>query len=363
VIPAPSGLIDALRYSHRAGCRVEAVYDGDVVGEVAVSGGSVKMDMDSDGYASADLQLGDDYWLADARGSGLLPFGHRLRIHYQISSGQYTGEVPLGPDLLVTSAPTDAGVLSSWTVHAGSLVQQVMDARFLVPWQPAAGTTVWTAIDALLDEAVPGVSITHNGTDAPCPDGLVWERERWDAVTALAARVGCTVRPWGDGFHVAPEPPGTIPDTAPVWTIDAGPTGVLLTDTSLPEVAREQRYNAVAAYNGDDPAVWAAAYIDDAASAIRWDGPFGRKPYFYASTLLTTPAQAQSAADTILARLSGKSRRVELACAPNPTLLPGDLVDVVWPTMQQEIMMIRAVTVPLSPGGGGMKLTLQGDPS
>lgn len=354
MIPLPAEALEVLRYSHRVLTRVELWYDGEPVGEVPVAGGSITLDLDDESYASGEVTLADPSWLGSTAGAALMPFGQRLRISYGVGWGQRQEWMAVGPDLLIKSAPTAAGVLSTDKVKCVSLVRQVMDARFPAPWQPPAGWTLHQALAALLQEAVPGAPVTIVPADRAVPGDTVWERERWDAVKALAGALGAVCRPSGDGFLIAPEP---VPAGAPVWTIDASSTGVLL-DGAQPLVDRDDRWNGVVAQNPDDPEVFALATVDDPGSPIRWGGPFGQRPYFMTSPLLTADTVAQAAA-TRLANLQGSSRKVELKCIPNPALQPGDIVTVVWPGGMAETGMIRRLTLPLA-GAGDMTIVLQG---
>jgi Domain of unknown function (DUF5047) len=356
VIPTSPELLLALRGSHTRTVRVAALYDGAPVSEqyVPVSGGQLTLDLDDDATVTCELELADPTWLATGPTSLLLPFGHRLRALVGVRVGRSWEWLPAGPQLLVTVVPTESGPSSTFKVTARSLIRQVQDDRFTVPYQPTG--TIRACITALLTAAVPGAPVTHVGGDASVPAGLVYETDRWAAVADLAARVDAVVRPTGDGFTVAPAPQ---PSGTPVWTVDAGDDGVLLSG-ARPVVARDDAYNAVVASNPDDPAVWAIATIDEPGHPLRWGGPFGRRPYFFSSPLLTA-ATVQAAADTRLANLRGRSRIVEVGAVPNPALELGDIVTVVWhPGTDGEPMMIRKIVLPLGPGDGEMRLTCQG---
>lgn len=355
MIPTSPELLAALRGSHTRTVRVSALYDGAPVGDtdVPVSGGALTVDLDDDAAVTCELELADPTWLATGPTSALLPFGHRLRVTVGVRIARSWEWLPAGPDLLVTVVPTESGPSSTFKVTARSLIRQVQDDRFVVPYQPTG--SVRACIDELLTAAVPGAPVTHVGGDATVPDGLVFETDRWAAVQDLAARVDAVVRPVGAGFTVAPAPE---PTGTPVWTVDVGDEGVLLSG-ARPAVVRDDAYNAVVASNPDDPDVWAIAIIDDPTHPLRWDGPFGRRPYFFSSPLLSA-ATVQQAADTRLVNLSGRSRIVEVPCVPNPALQVGDVVSVVWePGGQGEPMMIRKIVLPLGPDGE-MRLTCQG---
>lgn len=353
MIAVTDAYLAAVRASHTRRLRVTLMYDGaTITDDLPVSSGTLTLDLDDEAYATAELELADPTWLATDLTGPLLPYGHRLRIEVGIVIGVDVEWIGVGPDLLLTSVPTWAGVASDTKVSARSLIRQVQDDRFTVPYQPSGN--VRAAITALLQTAVPGATVTHVGSDATIPAGLLWEVERWEAVRDLAARVDCVIRPSGAGFRVAAPP--TV-DMTGVWAIDAGASGVLLPG-ALPAVSRDTAYNGVVASSPDDPAVWALATITDPTHPLRWGGPMGHRPYFFSSNLLTTAGQASAAASTRLAALMGRSRTVELACLPNPALEPGDTVTMIWPDGDTELMLIRRIVLPLA--GDAMTLTLQG---
>lgn len=354
MIPIDDWTAQILRASHTSTTTVRLITaDGDDAGPLPIGSGTLTLDADDQGYASLVVELADPSVLATGPVSPLTPFGARLRVEVAISAGRWWSQtLRVGPDMLITSVPTLAGHMSSREVTAGTLVQMVRDDRFLAPWQPPASSTVHAALTGLLTGSVPGAPVQVGAPDAPVTGAPVWERERWDAVVDLAAQIGCVPRPAADGFAVAPPPAATDP----VWTVDAGAGGVLLPGQARPEVTRD-RWNAVVASNPDDPEVRAVATLDDPSSPVRWDGPYGRRPYFFTSPLLT-PATAATAAATRLASLQGSSRRIEARIVPCPALEPGDTVAVVWPGGMRETCRVVSVEIPLA--GGPMRLGLLG---
>ena len=68
---------------------------------------------------------------------------------------------------------------------------------------------------------------------------------------------------------------------------------------------------------------------DDPTSPTNYFSGFGRKPKFYSSPFITTPAQAASAANAIGASQQGVARSLDFSSVPNSSMVPGDLVLVV----------------------------------
>lgn len=201
----------------------------------------------------------------------------------------------------------------------------IVDDRFISPYTAAATGTKLDAIEALLTETV-DVPVTSTGVPSSAMAAAVtWDTDRDAAVTELATGLGC--RWWwaadGSAWVVAPVP---VPATSPAdWVIPAGSGRI----TSQGVASRDGVWNAIAvtgqAPDGtDDPPPFAAVYDLDPSSPLRWDGPFGHRPRFYSSPVLTTVAQCELAAATIMAGNPGLTRGFAVQLPANPALEPGD---------------------------------------
>jgi hypothetical protein len=77
--------------------------------------------------------------------------------------------------------------------------------------------------------------------------------------------------------------------------------------------------------------------------------PFHRVPYFYSSPFITTAAQANAYAPTLLERVSSpRAARLEVTCVTNPLLQVGDVVLV---TDSRFVWTVRLTRVPLERSG------------
>ena len=258
-----------------------------------------------------------------------------------------TEDVRLGR-FRIESVDTDlaAGTVRVVAYDASAAIR---DDHFLSPRTVLAGATYAATITALAQETIPGLAIVlPAGASAALASDMSWERERWDAIRELATALGCEAYLDGDRKLIVRVPPPA--DAVPVWTVDAGPDGVL---TGVSEsMTRESAYNAVVAtgeaLDGDAPAR-GVAY--DTTSPIAWDGPFGHNPRFYASPLLETDAQALTAAQGILAGGIGMQRAVDFSSVPNPALEPGDAIRLVYPDGHSETHILDSLTIPLRASG------------
>lgn len=222
---------------------------------------------------------------------------------------------------------------AEWSTETGQIALEVVDMgraveedRFLVPRAMSTGTKA-EAIEDLLTEAVSGSTVT---IDAAVPttalSAVVWDTDRDAAVTELATSLGALW--WWDveGDWVL----------VPVPTAATSPADWVLPAVSGAEVAtgrasREDTYNAVVVTGqlpegetGDTPI--GIAYDTDPASPTYWSGSFGHKPLFYSSPVLTTNAQCEAAAATLLAGRLGQTKAMTMTLPAHPGLEPYDTV-------------------------------------
>jgi hypothetical protein len=142
------------------------------------------------------------------------------------------------------------------------------------------------------------------------------------------------------------EPP---PDPADiVTTLKTGAGGVLSTLSRT--LSRDGIYNGVIASGEqlDDtiPPVSAMVVDSDPASPTYWFGQFGHVPRFFSSSFLTTGAQCQSAALSILQQSTGLPYGLDFGLVPNPALEPLDPVGMRYPG-RRERHVISQLVVPL----------------
>jgi hypothetical protein len=261
---------------------------------------------------------------------GLSVYGAVLQLDVGIDYGDGTAELlPVGRFRLDERATARPGAGS--TITGYGLEQPVQDARFLTP-RTASGPSAVALITTLIQEARPGAVVISRAPRDMAVRQVTWDRERWDAVdgtdASLARALGCEVYADGRGrFVIAPTP--TIADR-PVWTVAEGPGGVLVSESSSETAAGV--YNVVVATgdgtDGTAPVGPVIAYDDDPTSPTYWKGPFGARPRFYSSPLLTTAAAAGAAARSVLADSLGIARSLSFESLAHPGMEPGDVVGV-----------------------------------
>ena len=210
-------------------------------------------------------------------------------------------------------------------IEGGSSIEQMKAALAVVPYAPISVVT-------RRDAVVPRV---------------VYERERWamfDGDDSLARALAVEVYCDAAGVFIIRDIP-TVQD-APVWTVDAGPRGVLV-DFAEKE-SSDGVYSVVVAesdrVDGQDFTFREIAVDDNPQSATYVGGDFGEVVRFYSSPLLTTQPQTAAAADSLLASSRGLARSVKFSNVPNPALEPGDVVTVAFPDGTTENHIIDSIT-------------------
>ncbi|WP_327308007.1 DUF5047 domain-containing protein [Streptomyces sp. NBC_01298] len=205
----------------------------------------------------------------------------------------------------------------------------VIDDQFVSP-RTMSGSSALDLIEALLLESVPTAVVVRRTIRDATVGRTTWESGRWKAVdgddASLARSIGVEVWCDGRGRFVISDVP-TLSDR-PVWRVDAGAGGVLVTAAASTSV--EGVYNCVVATgdasDGSVPVGPVIAQDTVATSPTRVGGPFGRRVRHYSSPLLRTSGQASGAARSLLANSLGLSKGLSFTAVPNPALEPGDVV-------------------------------------
>lgn len=223
----------------------------------------------------------------------------------------------------------------------------VQNARFL---QPITTSGLHTdAIVELLRDADPRILTSLRTPRTSRHNSKVWERDRDKAIVELAAAASLEVFFDQTGRAVIQEPKQLT--AAPDWLIAAGDGGALIESSR----GRDQgnSYNAVAVAGETTegvPPVRAQAFVTNPQSPLLYGGAFGKRPRFYTSSMITTQQQAQQAADTMLAKVSGISKTLDLSTFPHPGLDAGDIIRAEVQTGEWETHLVDGYSLPLGPG-------------
>lgn len=315
-----------------------------------VLGGQLTADLDARVRRQATLEIA--FALTDPVTADVireLPFGGTATIHRGITYADGSIErVQLGR--FRVDAVTWPALQGQATLTLSDRMAQVQDESLTQPYV-ATGQKPSDAIVALI-QAVFASSIAYHVSTTPATEATltdaVYTNDRAAAVSDLAASItaGAYFDNLGD-FVLAPKPTGTGPA---VWTIDAGPTGVMVSETEA--LDRSSVRNGVAVTATPDPSlapIYSLAVDSDPASPTRWGGPFGKVALLVDSTSIQTQAQADASAVSLLNLRLGLSRTLELHGIPNPALEPGDLISVLHPDGRSEVQYVNAISLGLGP--------------
>jgi len=332
--------------------------------ELTILSGDVKYTATTDVKATLDITVPGDFL------NIVMPFAGEIWVARGVAFGDGTSElVPMGY-FRIDSISQDPHPYGPVQILASDRISAIQQNRVLFPYQVPDGTTHRTIFERLINGrttpvsdintagyaalATVAVPITWTAYDpdrATVSGGQVVEDSTYDFLAKLADGRDAVLR-FDENGELFVEPRDRDPDAPAVYDILPGNGGNLVR-ASL-KVDRDGTYNIVSAY-GSDPAAptgYRLAYNADPTSPLRWNGPFGPAPRYYASPLLRTAEAARDAAATILSRYTGLPTTFGLWTVPNPALRPLDTISAKV-TGLAEKHLVDEVTIPLSIAGAG----------
>jgi len=346
--PVSTTFLSALRESHAAVVQVDAYLGGSLIAsDMPISGGTVNINNGTGVRRTLDLSITDrTLWSTlDTIGVELRPY---RGIRYPSGDVEL---VPLGVFSLDQQSISVGPAGGITVTSAPDRWARVQRAQFEQPTPAIATAQIRAEIARLVTGAVSGISVTQNATSTATAGPLVWDQDRAQAVVDLATSIGAEVYFGNLGNLVIEDAP--LLGQTPVWTVDASPSGVLLSGDRIRD--RTRTYNVVVAYpsNVSGTAPYAPVVVADTDPTSRTyvGGPFGRVPYRYTSPAMTTSAQALVAAKALLNKVKGVNAQLNVEAVVNPALDRGDVVTVLTPDGTTELHLIDAATVPLDVTG------------
>lgn len=358
--PVSSAFLGALRGSHKIVVEAISVTGGFQTGvnpdgvTLAVIDGDVQLDSTAEVRSTLGLTVEGTQGWPDSASDLLVPYGREVYVRRGVEFGNGRQEwVGLGyhriQSLEQDEPPDGPIVLSCRDRMAG-----IIDGRLVEPVQFNSGTAVGTIVDTLVTEIYPDAVVEwdDDSSGSTLARALVAEESRFDFLQELVTSAG-KIWYWDHrGILMIQD----VPDpTETVFTVNAGADGVLV--NMRRSLTREKVYNGVVASGeaADTVAPPRAVAVDNNPdSPTYWEGPFGKVPRFFVSPFLTTVAQAQSAAGSILRKSLGLPYSVDFSLVPNPALEPYDAVQVVYPqrsrlqSYHRETHVLEKITIPLT---------------
>lgn len=355
MLPVSSKFLAAIRGSHGIVSRARLVTPGQTgvapTGvDLAVVEGSVTLDATADVRGTMSMTLAEP-WPDGVTTAEIVPYGSEIAISRGVVYGNGVVErAPLGI-FRVTNVEQGEAPNGPLTVTGQDRMSGLVEARELYPIQYQAG--VYYA-DSIVLQLVLNVY----------PSAVI----EWDAVPTT--RVGRTIivedeifpvlrdllTSYGKVFYfdyrgvlVIRDPPSV---TTSVFRVDAGRSGVLVSASR--SLTRDGIYNAVVATGegaDETPPVRGVSVDLDPSSPTYFYGSFGKVPRFFSSPMMTTTAQAQAAADSMLRKSLGLPYAVDFSAVPNPALEPLDAVEVVYPDGTNQVHVMDQLSIPLTSTG------------
>lgn len=369
--PVSAKYLDAIRYSHVkllkvdfrdlwAGRTTTLAYTGQDASEDAVApyvtGGSITVDATSNVRRTLTLSLPARQGLWDV----LDTVGGELTVSSAVDfrDGSQPEWVPLGKFILdVDSLDYGGGDLSISTApDRWSKVQSVKmrpGTRSSVP-----SNTAWQEIVRLVQGAwsapytFPGWAFIDK-TATTQVGSLYWDDgEREPPILQLCADNGLEVFFDAQGLAVLRKQPSLSNSSVPVWTVDAGASGVLTGGSRTRD--RTRAFNAIELSTSASDITFVTVVAENAnpADPLSTVGPLGYKSVAYSSPTLRNSDQAKAAGKAMLAKSTGVARQLSLSSSQNDALDAGDVIQVVLPrtdinlTRPAELQIIDTLSIP-----------------
>lgn len=293
----------------------------------------------------------------------LAAYGQRLRIQVGIGKAGGATEWATRGWYVITDTRLHGDEV---TVQAESLLFLVDEARLVSPFAPSG--TYLSSLRRLMEPAVP---LRLDGvTDRAISSGLNYDEDRLGAALEILDAWPARLDMHPDGYgriHSGDVDTGaSFPDIY-LTTADAA-DWTALTCTIIAHggtATREGAANVVVARGqaADGGQLQGAAY-DTTGGPTSYNGGFSPfpVPYFYHSPLLTTVAQCNAAARSMMGRrLRSVAREWTIEAVPNPLLELGDYVRFFYADRvpYAETTIEKIDYLPLTPGQGPMRLVLR----
>ena len=254
--------------------------------------------------------------------------------------GTQTPDTPVPADKVMRMVPRGATI----DLESEDLAMMIRNNRFLAPESPKGTSPTALSEIKRIAGSVCGVRVMPGVVDKAVNRNLIFKDDRMEAIQDLAARIACGVRMNGNGLlEVYP-----LDDQTPVATLRGGPEGLLV------RARRSQSYDGL--YNifvvdgtteGSNQPVRAITMIQ--GGPLRVNGPHGRYPTFYSSSMIKSASDAMEYARKMMdTQLRGLTIPLHVTCAPLPHLQEGDWVTVYNALVDGRTMPLNGRVVALS---------------
>lgn len=306
------------------------------------TGGRLTQDATRTGRWDGQLTFAGDDLLPTRPSDILTPFGTRVTatLGIELLDGSVS-TVPYGTYEITTSGTNSKAGERTVEVGLGDVSGLVDRYRFETSLTVASGTDLGSMVNTVVGNRTgfnPGVPTVGATLGADRVFGLDTQTAPWAEL--LDVLDGFSRTAWYDRVGHIQVGSATVDPNAAYPLALASLSADF--DTRPPNVivARGEPQD------GTEPVQAVAMDTDPSSPTYAGTGPgtspYGRVTQFFSSPLLTTVAQAQAAANTILASKIGAGATYELIVPYNPTITAGDVVSV-----RGDILAVDAVTLNL----------------
>jgi len=340
-----------LRGNQRRYLNIESWYDDELVDDdLPVSQGREEVDRASNvpervTFSVPKRARGVSY-LPTEIDSPLAANGQVVRVSLGIGTSQDQVEwLQRGWFVITSSEPRGDQI----EVECAGLLWKIQEARLVNPLQPSG--TFKSTIQNLVEPALT-VEFDPTLSDRAVPTSVNYDDDRLGALNATLAAWPAVAEVNADGYLyvTSASDPATVS-----LALSSGTGGTVIEKATTS--TREGIYNAVVAQGtaSDGALVRGVAY--DTTGPKRSGGPFNELPVplFFDSPLITTQAQANTAAASRLVTLKRQTGVFyDVRMVPHPALQTGDRV-----TLDGLAGVVEALTLPLTAGGGEQTLRVR----
>jgi hypothetical protein len=357
--PVSDDFKTVIRKSHVSKVKVE-IYDianGSIISTASPVSGEVTIDSRRSIRRQCSLEFVDtDGTLVptDKTSSILLPYNREIKIYRGVVFADGTEElIPLGVFIVTSVEIADAANGRRITVMGSDRSLRVQRAKFTNhSFSIDEGTAKEVAIANMLKDRYPSIKTEFPATNQVTPiiyPTLDQSSDPWKESIAIAESAGMDL--YFDENGICRMRPIPDPDLGePVETYEDNVDSVLIQlNRSL---STDESYNYVI-FTGEGTnlsiGVLGEAWDDNPASPT-YRYTYGEVPLFKSSPKVLTVAEAEEAARAELRKVLGASERITWDAIVNPAHDVYDLVKIVrTPSGVNSILMIDAITIPLSP--------------
>ena len=332
--PVSAKFLTAIRASHKMYARVRVLTEfqtgvNPVGVDIPIIDGTVNLSSNTDIRSSVEMTTDGNSTFPQSPIELLNPYGNELFVERGINLIDGSVEIVSMGYHRIDSVEQSQAPNGPIRLTAYDRMIAIKEADLITPLVLSIGTSVSDIFNKLILDVYPQASIEFDDpifSSTGLTSQQIIERDRFKFLQDLVTSYG-KIMYWDHrGILVVRDPPEV---TDVVWDVNAGKDGVLISMGRT--INREGVYNAVIALGESNSGALPArgeAYDLDPASPTYYNGPYGKVPMFYSSSLITSQDQAQMAARRLLEHSIGLPQVADFSAVPNPALEPYDPISI-----------------------------------